>query len=110
VQSETPVLAFFTDARSGQARRMESLIAQLGRKHRGRLRTMRIDVTERPVVAQRLKVETVPTLLLIKDKRVVGRLEGRVTGPQIERMLDDRLGGRPRRDLHLSDATRRLPA
>ena len=89
--SETPLLAFFTEPRSGPARRMESLIAHRARKERGRLRVARVDVTQKPDVAERLNVETVPTLLLIKEKRVVGRLEGRVSAPRIQRMLDQHL-------------------
>src|SRR5262245_5261463 len=89
--AETPVLAFFTEPQSGPARRMESLLAHLARKERGRLRVARVDVGQQPEVARRLNVETVPTLLLIKEKRVVGRLEGRVSAPQIERMLAQHL-------------------
>ena len=70
---------------------MESLLAHLARKERGRLRVTRVDVDKKPQVAQRFNVETVPTLLLIKEKRVVGRLEGRVSAPRIERMLEQHL-------------------
>ena len=42
---------------------------------------------EQPQLAERFRVKTVPTLALVKDKRVVGRLEGRVSAPRIERML-----------------------
>ena len=89
--AEIPLLAFFTESTSGPARRMESLLAHLARKERGRLRVTRVDVAHKPDVAQRLNVETVPTLLLIKEKRVVGRLEGRVSAPRIERMLEQHL-------------------
>jgi thioredoxin 2 len=91
MSAKTPLLAFFTEPRSGPARRMESLLAHLARKERGRLRVARVDVGKRPEVASRLNVDTVPTLLLIKDNRVVGRLEGRVSAPRIERMLDKHL-------------------
>ena len=88
---QTPTLLFFTQETSGPARRMESLLAHLARKERGRLRVTRVDIGQKPHVARRLNVETVPTLLLIKDKRVVGRLEGRVSAPRIERMLEQHL-------------------
>lgn len=92
MSAETPLLAFFTESRSGPARRMESLLAHLARKERGRLRVTRVDVGKRPELASRLNVDTVPTLLLIKDNRVVGRLVGRVSAPRIERMLELHLG------------------
>jgi thioredoxin 2 len=70
---------------------MESLLAHLARRERGRLRLRRVDVERSPELARRLRVEVVPTLLLIKDKRVVGRLEGRVSAPRIEQMLEPHL-------------------
>ena len=38
-----PQLVFFTSARSGPARRMESLVAHLARKERDRLRVAMLD-------------------------------------------------------------------
>ncbi len=83
----TPTLLFFTQETSGPARRMESLLAHLARKERERLRISRIDVANSPEWADRLSVTQVPTLVLLKDRRPVERLEGRVSAPQIERML-----------------------
>src|SRR5206468_1531008 len=86
-----PVLVFFTEPRSGPARRMESLLAHFARKERGRLRVSRVDVEEKPELAERLRVSVVPTMILIKDQRVVGRLEGRASAPCIEALLDRHL-------------------
>jgi thioredoxin 1 len=83
----TPMLLFFTQETSGPARRMESLLAHLAHKERGRLRISRIDVAESPDWVDRLHLTQVPTLILVKDRRPVERLEGRVSAPQIERML-----------------------
>ncbi len=82
-----PLLMFFTTARSGPARRMESLLAHLARKERARLRVSRIDVDTSPELAGRLRVDQIPTRVVVKDRRPVARLEGRASAPQIERML-----------------------
>ncbi len=66
---------------------MESLIAHLARKERDRLRVTVVDVDEQPDVAQRFGVATVPTLVLVKDRRTVARLEGRASAPKIDAML-----------------------
>ena len=87
----TPILLFFATDRSGPARRMESLLAHLARKERARLRVARIDADEQPDWIERLKVTEIPTLILIKDRRPVERLEGRVSAPQIERMISPHL-------------------
>ncbi len=86
-----PLLVFFGASHSGPARRMESLVAHLARKERARLRVTQVDVNEQPELAERFRVDTVPTLALIKEKRVVDRLEGRVSAPRIERMLEPHL-------------------
>ena len=84
---DKPLLLFFTTARSGPARRMESLLAHLARKERARLRISRIDADLSPELAEKLRVEQIPTLVLVKDRKAVARLEGRASAPQIERMV-----------------------
>ena len=48
MSDDKPLLVFFTSERSGPARRMESLLAQLARKERSRVRIMRVEVEEQP--------------------------------------------------------------
>ena len=86
-----PLLVFFGAAHSGPARRMESLVAHVARKERARLRVTEVDIDQQPEVAERFRVTTVPTLVLVRDKRVVGRLEGRVSAPRIEQLLEAHL-------------------
>jgi thioredoxin 2 len=88
-----PLLVFFTHARSGPARRMESLLAHIARKERERLRVTRVDIDNRPDLAERFSVDEVPTLVLVKDKHTVARLDGRASAPRIEEMLEPHLDG-----------------
>ena len=87
------MLVFFWSTRSGPARRMESLLAHLERKERERLRVRRVDVDARPELAERFRVDVVPTLVLVKGKRIVERIEGRTSAPRIEAMLAPHLDG-----------------
>jgi thioredoxin 1 len=89
--ADRPLLVFFWSERSGPARRMESLLAHLERKERQRLRVRRVDVDANPELAERFKVAIVPTLVLIKDKKAVSRLDGRTSAPRIEAMLEQHL-------------------
>ena len=75
-------LLFFTTDRSGPGRRMESLLAQLARKERERLRVSRVDAEESV------------KLVLLVGRKPVARLEGRASSPQIEAMLDGHLDPR----------------
>ena len=94
-----PLLVFFTSEKSGPARRMESLLAHLGRKERRRLRTARVDVEQRPDLAAKFRIETIPTLVLVKDRRPLARLEGRVSAPRIDAMLAPHLAAEERVDV-----------
>jgi len=55
------------------------------------MRFRRVDVDIRPDLAARFRVEEVPTLVLVKGKQVAERLDGRVSSPRIERMLETHL-------------------
>lgn len=88
-----PLLIFFGAAHSGPARRMESLVAHVARKERARLRVTEVDIDRQPELAERFRITTVPTLALVKGKRVVERLEGRASAPRIEQMLEPHLIG-----------------
>ena len=87
-----PLLVFFTSARSGPARRMESLVAHIARKERDRLRVIQVDVDQRADLVEKLSVEDVPTLVLVVDRKAVGRIAGRASAPKIEAMLEEHLG------------------
>ena len=81
------LLVFFTSERSGPARRMESLLAHLARKERTRVRIMRVEIREQPELARKFRVKDVPTLVLVRRKQVVDRLEGRASATKIDAML-----------------------
>jgi thioredoxin 2 len=90
--NETCILLFFSSARSGPSRRMESLLAHIARKERHRLRLVQVDVDERREVADKLGVEAAPTLILVRGRRQLARIEGRASAPRIEAMLEEHLG------------------
>lgn len=70
---------------------MESLVAHIARKERHRLRVVQVDVDKRSDVARRLGVEVAPTLVLVRAKRPIARIEGRASAPLIEAMLEQHL-------------------
>jgi thioredoxin-like negative regulator of GroEL len=53
-------------------------------------------VDERPDLAEQFGVEATPTLVLVRNRRVVERVEGRASVPRIEAMFDEHLTGTPR--------------
>ena len=61
---------------------MESLVTQ-----KKRLRVVDVDADRNPALRRRLAVASIPSLVLVKDRRVVGRLEGRATGREIDDLI-----------------------
>lgn len=59
------------------------------------MRVRFVDVDVRPDLAERFSVDDVPTLVLVRDGRTVERIEGRVSAPAIERMLEAHLVREP---------------
>jgi thioredoxin-like negative regulator of GroEL len=66
---------------------MESLVAWVKVTQKKRLRVIDLDADENPGLVNKLDVDTIPALVLIQDRRVVGRLYGRATGQQIDDLI-----------------------
>jgi thioredoxin-like negative regulator of GroEL len=88
-----PALLFFTSASSGRARRMESLLAVVAHRERGRLGVVSVDAEASRALADALGVTEIPTLVLLRDRRAVARIEGRATGAQIDAMIGAHVHG-----------------
>lgn len=86
-QSKLPALVFVHSRRDGASRKMESLVAWVKVTQKKRLRVVDLDAERSTVLTERLRIRKIPSLLLVKDRRVVGRLEGRATGRQIEELI-----------------------
>jgi len=56
---------------------------------RRRLTVVSVDADENVELVERLDVEEIPTLVLVKDRSAVARLEGRATGGQIDALIED---------------------
>ena len=82
-------LLYFSSARSGPARRVEAFVDQVmqERQNHQAFRRYTIDVESQPDLAERFHVDVVPTILVIDDRRVVRRIEGRVSVPELRRQL-----------------------
>jgi thioredoxin-like negative regulator of GroEL len=86
-ENQLPALVFVHSRRDGASRKMESLVAWIKVTQKKRLRVVDLDAERSTALAERLRIRRIPSLLLVKDRRVVGRLEGRATGRQIEELI-----------------------
>jgi thioredoxin-like negative regulator of GroEL len=72
-----PMLVFVHSELSGRCRRAEGYLAQVLQRRRNHetFRLHRLDAEARPDLAERFRITTLPTLLIVEDKVVRGRLE-----------------------------------
>jgi thioredoxin-like negative regulator of GroEL len=87
--AQQPKLLLFHSQRSGQCRRVESWLAQTLQR-RGNHNTFdlrSIAVEDHPELHKRFRVEEVPTLVVVEERRVVSRLSRPRRGAQIEELL-----------------------
>jgi thioredoxin-like negative regulator of GroEL len=80
-------LFFVHEYKSGASRRMESLVAWVKVTQKRRLTVLDVDAELHPTLVEHLGVTTAPALVLVKDRQVVGRLEGRVSGREIDELI-----------------------
>ena len=87
---ERPRLVFFTSTVSGPCRRIEGYLAQVlqrGRNHQT-FHFTSVAREKRPDLVEKFRVVTMPTLVVIEDRKVRARLEGSFGCPEIESFLE----------------------
>lgn len=72
---------------------MSSLIAWIHVTEKDRLRVLEVDADTNEPLMRALDVDTVPALVLLADREVLARHEGRATGRQIERLIRPHIVG-----------------
>jgi thioredoxin len=88
-RAEVPRLVFFHSAVSGRCRRVEGYIAQVlqRRQNHDTFLLQPVAREESPELFDRFGVEQVPTLMVVEEKSVRGRLETPRSCREIERFL-----------------------
>jgi thioredoxin 1 len=87
--AERPRLVFFHSSLSGPCRRTEGHLAQvLQRRHNHEtFEVMRVSVDNRPDLAERFRVESVPTILVVEERTVKQRIVSPSGPRQLELLL-----------------------
>ena len=67
----------------GPCRIVGPILEDLSREYAGRLKVVKVNVDENPVTAQRFQAFSIPTMVVIKNGRVVDRIVGAVPKGQL---------------------------
>ena len=59
------------------------ILEELAREYAGRLKVIKVNVDENPALAQRFQAFSIPTLVVLRDGRVVDRIVGALPKPQL---------------------------
>lgn len=84
-----PRLVFFYAKASGRSRRVEGYLSQVLQRRRNHesFHLVNVDVDEQAELAERFRIDEVPTIVVVEDKRVRGRLESPRGCRDIEQLL-----------------------
>jgi thioredoxin 1 len=92
LKSDVPVLVDFTATWCGPCRALAPILEQVAKDYEGRVKVGKVDVDECPDLAAKYRVSGVPTVLVIKEGKVVGQSIGLVQKTKLADMLDRALG------------------
>jgi|SRR2546425_12405755 len=81
IQSKVPVLVDFWAAWCAPCRAVAPTVEDLAVEYKDRLKVVKVDVDENQDVSIRYGVQSIPTLILFKDGKVVERLVGAYPKP-----------------------------
>lgn len=76
MNSDKPVLIDFWASWCGPCRMQAPVIDELSRELEGSAVIAKLNVDDNPEIAARFSVMSIPTLILIKDKKIAGRRTG----------------------------------
>ena len=89
-QEQRPRLVFFYSPLSGRCRRVEGFIAQVLQRRRNHdtFKLVRVSVDRRPDLAEKFRIEQVPTICVVEGRRLRRRIAAPRGCRELERELE----------------------
>ena len=90
-RAESPILVDFWAEWCGPCRMVAPVLEQLAADYKGKARVGKVNVDEHSGIASRYGVQSIPTLLLFKQGKVVEQYIGATSREVLSKLLDKHL-------------------
>ena len=88
INGSTPVLVDFSAEWCGPCRMMKPILQQLHQRMGEKIRIIKIDIDKSPAAAQSYNVQSVPTLIIFQNGKLLWRQSGVVQAIQLEKIIE----------------------
>jgi thioredoxin len=89
--SDKPVLVDFWAEWCGPCRMVSPTIEKLAKEYKGQILTIKVNVDEKPHVAQQYGIQSIPTIMMFKNGQPVMRLAGALPYEALKSEIAQRL-------------------
>jgi thioredoxin len=88
IDSELPVVIDFWAEWCGPCKKIGPVLEKLAGEYAGKLIVAKVNTDENPGLSQYFRIESIPTLMFVKDRKIYDQVAGAYPEPSLRQMFD----------------------